>query len=206
MIEEPDRKKPVVTAQELQSRPRGHRPEEQLSSTRVHAGRIVTLDTDRVRLPDGNEKDMDVVRHSGASGILPFLTDPTGETPQVLLMRQYRYAAGGYLYEIPAGRLDDGERPEACAARELKEETGCSAGQLTPLTSILTTPGFSDEIIHLFMATDITMGEPDREADEFVELVVMRLSEALERISTGEIVDVKTVIALLFAAGFRTGE
>jgi ADP-ribose pyrophosphatase len=121
------------------------------------------------------------------------------------MIRQYRYAAGGYIYEIPAGRLDAGESPETCAARELKEETGCTAEKFESLTSILTTPGFTDEVIHLFMATGLTHGEPNREADEFVDLVIMRLSEALERISTGEIVDSKTAIALMFAAGFKTG-
>ena len=120
------------------------------------------------------------------------------------MIRQYRYAAGGYIYEIPAGRLDGDETPMECAARELKEETGCTADHIEPLTSMLTTPGFTDEVIHLFMATGLTHGEPNREADEFVELVVMRLSEALERISTGEIVDGKTALALLFAAGFKT--
>lgn len=195
----------VVTSTELQGRPRGYRPPEMLRSEEVHRGKIFTLNRDAVRFPDGSSADMDILRHPGASAVVPFLSGPLGDEPQLLLLRQYRYAAGGYLYEIPAGRLDEGETPVQCALRELKEETGCTADHIEPMTSILTTPGFTDEVIHLFMATGLTHGEPNREADEFVEVVIMRLSEALERISAGEITDSKTVLALLFAAGFKTG-
>ncbi|MEO7454645.1 MAG: NUDIX hydrolase [Gemmatimonadaceae bacterium] len=195
----------VVTADELRARKKGQAPDAQLESKELYRGKIVTLNRDTVRFPDGSTSEFDVVRHPGASAVVPFLSDPGGDEPQLLLLRQYRYASGGYLYEIPAGRLDDGESPVACATRELKEETGCTAEQMEPLTSILTTPGFTDEVIHLFMATGLTHGEPNREADEFVELVVMRLSEALERINTGEITDSKTVLGILFAAGFRSG-
>lgn len=205
----PARKPPsgatVVTSAELQGRARGYRPEEMLQSEELHRGKIITLNRDFVRLPDGTAADMDILRHPGASAVVPFLSGPMGDEPQVLLLRQYRYAAGGYLYEIPAGRLDEGETPRQCAARELKEETGCTADHIEPMTSILTTPGFTDEVIHLFMATGLTHGEPNREADEFVEIVIMRLSEALERISAGEMTDSKTILALLFAAGFKTG-
>lgn len=196
---------PVVTVEELRTRKRGAKPEEQLDSKELYRGRIFTLNRDTIRFPDGTTTDMDVCRHPGAAAVVPFLSDPLADEPQILMIRQYRYAAGGYIYEIPAGRLDGDETPENCAARELKEETGCTAERLEPLTSILTTPGFTDEVIHLFMATGLTHGEPNREADEFVDMVIMRLSEALERISTGEIVDSKTAIALMFAAGFKTG-
>ena len=195
----------VVTSAELQGRRPGYRPVEMLRSEALHRGKIITLNRDSVRLPDGTAADMDILRHPGASAVVPFLSGPMGDEPQVLLLRQYRYAAGGYLYEIPAGRLDEGETPMQCAARELKEETGCTADHIEPMTSILTTPGFTDEVIHLFMATGLTHGEPNREADEFVEIVIMRLSEALERISAGEMTDSKTILALLFAAGFKTG-
>ena len=206
----PARKQPatgptVVTSAELQRRPLEYRPTEMLRSEELHRGKIITLNRDSVRLPDGTAADMDILRHPGASAVVPFLSGPMGDEPQVLLLRQYRYAAGGYLYEIPAGRLNGGETPMQCAARELKEETGCTANHIEPMTSILTTPGFTDEVIHLFMATGLTHGEPNREADEFVEIVIMRLSETLERISAGEITDSKTILALLFAAGFKTG-
>ena len=195
----------VVTADELRARKRGDRPSEMLGSRELYKGKIITLNRDTVRLPDGTVTEMDIARHSGASAIVPFMNDPAGNEPQVLLIRQYRFAAGGYIYEIPAGRLDADEAPIDCAARELKEETGCTADHIEPLTTILTTPGFTDEVIHIFLATGLTHGEHNREPDEFVEVVIMRLSEALERIHSGEITDSKTVLSLLFAAGFKTG-
>jgi ADP-ribose pyrophosphatase len=137
--------------------------------------------------------------------VVPFLSDPAGEDPQVLLIRQYRYAAEGYLYEIPAGRLNAGEDPRACALRELKEETGCSAERVEQLFTMYTTPGFTDERIHLFMATGLTAGETKHEADEFLELQPMLLSRALQLVEAGEIRDAKTALGLLFAAGFRAG-
>lgn len=195
----------VVTAEELQRRKKGETPASQLSSREIYAGKIITLNRDTIRFPDNTTAEFDIARHSGASAVVPFLNDPSGEEPQILLLRQFRYAAGGYIYEIPAGRLDEGESPVECAARELKEETGCTADRMVPLTSILTTPGFTDEVIHLFMATGLKHGEPNREADEFVDLIVLRLSEALELIQKGTITDSKTALGILFAAGFQTG-
>src|SRR5256885_1987407 len=95
-----------------------------VESRRVYTGKVVSLDVDTVRFPNGSTGELEMVRHPGASAVVPFLSDPTGADPQVLLIRQYRYAADGYLYEIPAGRLDRGEAPVDCAARELKEATG----------------------------------------------------------------------------------
>ncbi len=176
-----------------------------LDSVRVYSGRIVNLDIDRVRFPDGSVGELEMVRHSGASAVLPFASDPAGEDPQLLLIRQYRYAAERYLYEVPAGRLDPGEEPLACATRELLEETGCTAERVEFLTTIFTTPGFTDERIHLYMATGLTRGESNREADEFIEVVTRPMSEVLGLIERGEIVDGKTIVAVLFAAGFRLG-
>ena len=146
-----------------------------------------------------------MVRHPGASAVVPFLDDPMDEDPRVVLIRQYRYAAEGYIHEIPAGRLEPGEAPELCAERELREETGYSAARLERLFTMYTTPGFTDEKIHLFLATELTMGEAAREADEFLELVPMPLSRALEMLERGEIQDSKTALALLYATRFRTG-
>jgi len=195
----------VVTSAELESKPPGTTSDAQVASERIHTGKIIKLDKDRIRYPDGTEAEVDIVRHPGASAVVPFVSDPEGEDPQVLLLRQYRYAAGGYLYEIPAGRLDPGESPAECAARELKEETGCTAKKIEPLITMVTTPGFTDERIHLFLATDLTHGQAAREADEFADVIVMRLSEALELIQQGEIPDGKTALGLLYAAGFKTG-
>ncbi len=175
-----------------------------ISSRRVYSGRVINLDVDRVRFPDGSEGELEMVRHPGASAVVPFLSDPEGVDPQILMIRQYRYAADGYIYEIPAGRLDPGEEPEVCAARELREETGCTALRMDRLFTMYTTPGFTDEKIHLFMATGLTSGDAERESDEFVELVPMPLSTALAMLERGEIQDAKTALGLLYAAGFRT--
>lgn len=176
-----------------------------ISSRRVYSGRIFNLDIDGVRFPDGSTGELEMIRHPGASAVVPFLSDPRGEDPTVLLIRQYRYAASGELYEIPAGRLDPGEAPEACARRELLEETGCTAETMTRMTTVFTTPGFTDERIHLFMAAGLTRGEARREPDEFIQAEPMPLARALELVERGEIRDAKTALALLFAAGFRAG-
>jgi len=176
-----------------------------IGGERKYTGRIINLDLDRVRFPDGSEGELEMIRHPGASAVVPFLSDPAGDDPQVLLIRQYRYAAEGFVYEIPAGRLDAGESPEACARRELREETGCTAERIEPLYTFYTTPGFTDERIHAFMASGLVRGDAAREADEIMELVPMALSRALEMIRDNEIVDAKTALSLLYAAGFRLG-
>src|SRR3954463_15025790 len=141
-----------------------------VKSRRVYTGKVISLDVDTVRFPDGSTGELEMVRHPGASAVVPFLSDPTGEDPQILLIRQYRYAAEAYLYEIPAGRLNPGERPADCAERELKEEAGCTADRLDHLFTMYTTPGFTDEKIHVFMATGLVVGETKHEVDEFLEL------------------------------------
>jgi ADP-ribose pyrophosphatase len=176
-----------------------------VDTERLYTGKVLNLDMDTVRFPDGSTGKLEIVRHPGASAVVPFLSDPSGDDPQVLLVRQYRYAAEGYLYEIPAGRLDENESPEECARRELREETGSEAGQMEFLTTFYTTPGFIDEKIHLFMAMDLRSGEHEREKDEFLEVAPMTLSKALELVEQGEIKDGKTIIGLLFAAGYRAG-
>jgi len=174
----------------------------QVSSTRAYTGRVISLDVDEVRFPDGSIGSLEMVRHPGASAIVPLLNE-TADDPEVVLIRQYRYAADGYLYEIPAGRLDAGESPQDCARRELHEETGYTAARVEPLFTMFTTPGFTDEKIHLFLATGLTAGVANREADEFMELVPTKLSRALSMVERGDIQDAKTALALLFAAGFR---
>lgn len=175
-----------------------------LASRTVHAGRIVHLSIDRVRFPDGSTGELEMIRHSGAAAVLPLLDPATDPDPRVLLVHQFRYAAGGYLYEIPAGRPDSaGEDWELCARRELEEETGYTTDTLTPLTSILTTPGFTDELIHLFLASDLREGTSGRDDDEFMELAPVRLSAALEMVRDGTIRDAKTICALLYATQFR---
>ena len=174
----------------------------QLDSRRIYTGRVVRLDVDTVRFPDGSTGQLELIRHPGAAAIVPCASDPPGADPTILLIRQYRYATGGQLWEIPAGTLDPGEDPEACARRELMEETGVTAARLQRLTSIWTTPGFTNEVIHLYLATGLTTGEPSRERDEFIEVVPQPLSRVLALIRDGEIRDAKTVVAILYMAAF----
>lgn len=181
----------------------GTEPPGRVDSRPVHTGRIVDLSIDTVRFPDGSIGEIEMIRHSGAAAVLPVLGEPSGPDPQILLVRQYRYAAGGYLLEVPAGRPDrPGEDWEVCARRELEEETGLVAGSLTYMTTIFTTPGFTDEQIRLYLATDCTTGTGSLDPDEFIEPVTLTISEALSMIRDGEITDGKTVCTLLFAAGF----
>jgi ADP-ribose pyrophosphatase len=174
-----------------------------ISSRRIHTGKVVNLDTDTVRFPNGSVGEMDIVRHSGASAIIPFMTDPHGADPQILLLKQYRYAAEQYLYEIPAGRLDDGEDPAHCAVRELREETGCTAEHIDFLFTMFTTPGFTDERIHLYLASGLKRGKTAHESDEFITVEAVSLSRALGLVEDGTIKDAKTALGILFAARFR---
>jgi ADP-ribose pyrophosphatase len=177
-----------------------------IATHRIYTGKIVTLDVDQVRFPNGSTGELEIIRHPGASAILPFLSDPAGDDPQILLLRQYRYAADSYLYEIPAGKLDAGETHAQCAVRELREETGCTAERIEHLFTTFTTPGFTDEQIHLYMAVGLTHGEPATELDEFLEVETVTLSRALHMIQQGEIRDAKTALAILYAAGFQSGQ
>src|SRR5262245_58004526 len=111
------------------------------SSRRIYSGKVLNLDVDVVEFPNGKSGELEMIRHPGASAVVPFASDPKGEDPQLLLIRQYRYAANGYMYEIPAGRLDPGEAPIDCARRELREETGCTAESMEHLYTMYTTPG-----------------------------------------------------------------
>jgi ADP-ribose pyrophosphatase len=173
-----------------------------VSSERRYAGRVIDLDVDTVRFPDGSTGQLEMIRHPGASAVLPFLDDPGAADPRVVMIRQFRHAADGVIWEIPAGRLDAGEAPEACARRELLEETGYRAGRLEPLTTIFTTPGFTDERIHLFSATELAPGDHAREPDEFVEVREVRWSALLDLVREGAVTDAKTLAAILFVQAF----
>ena len=173
-----------------------------LNAHRLYTGRVLNLDRDTVRFPDGSTGELEMIRHSGASAVLPFLDPPESKDPRVLLIRQFRHAADGFILEIPAGRLDPGEKPEACARRELQEEAGRRAGVLQHLTTFYTTPGFTDERIHLYLATDLTETRHAREKDEFMELTEMRWSDVGRALRDGRIVDGKTMVALMWVQAF----
>jgi ADP-ribose pyrophosphatase len=159
------------------------------------AGFRVEVSRERVVLPNGRELWLDIVHHPGAAAVVPF----TGEA-EVALIRQYRHAAGGEILEVPAGKLDGGEAPELCAERELAEEAGYRAGRLVSLGRIWTTPGFTDEVIHLFAAFDLTPTAMRPEDDEVIEVMRVPLDDALEMIWRGELRDAKSALALIHAA------
>jgi ADP-ribose pyrophosphatase len=165
------------------------------SSREIYKGRVVHLFVDTVRLPNGHVTDLEVIHHPGAAAVLPFVGQG-----DVLLVRQFRHAAGGYLLEIPAGKLDQGEAPEACARRETAEEIGQRVGRLEKLGSILTTPGFTDEVIHLFAGYDLVPTAAALEPDEDLTVVRMSFAEALARVEQGEITDAKSMATILLAA------
>lgn len=169
-----------------------------LSSRPVHAGRVVALRVEEIELPTGRRSTLELVHHPGATAIVP--VDAAG---QVLLVRQYRHATGGeWLLEVPAGKLDPGETPEACAARECEEETGFRPAELVPLGWIWTTPGFTDERIWLFLARGLVAGRQDLQDDEALSLERLPLAEALRRALGGGIDDAKSIAALLRAASY----
>ena len=170
-----------------------------MSERVIFQGRVGAWVVEDVDLPNGNRATLETLRHPGAAAIVPF-TAPG----QILLLRQYRHAIGGYLWEAPAGKLDPGEPPEACAARELEEETGYRAGRLEALGTIVTAPGFTDERIWLYSAHDLLPGRVAHERAEVIEVHEFPLVEALEMIDRGEVCDAKT-IAAVFQAARRAG-
>jgi ADP-ribose pyrophosphatase len=170
-------------------------PKNPVSSKQVYSGSFLTLNVDQVELPNGKSCTLEIIRHPGAAAVVPI--DAAGNA---ILVRQYRYAAGGFLLEIPAGKLDPGESPEACAIREVEEETGYRIGRLEPLGWIWTTPGFTDEKIWLFRGTDLVPGTQALQANELLEVLRMPLTAAIQAASDGSIQDSKSVCALLRAA------
>jgi ADP-ribose pyrophosphatase len=164
------------------------------SGRRVYDGRVVKLDVDRVELPGGARVELEVVRHPGAAAVVPFVS-----ADHVVLIHQFRHAAGGTIWEVPAGKLD-GEAPQVCAARELEEEAGLRAGRLERLGAIWTTPGFTDERIHLFAAYELERVPQRLQEDEVLEVVEMPLARAVEMIWSGELSDAKSALALIHAA------
>lgn len=170
------------------------------SRDKVFAGRVLDVAVEGHEMPDGRQVDFEIIRHPGGAAVLPILADG-----RLLLIRQFRPAIGEMIYEIPAGRLEPGESAFSCAARELIEETGYTAAQLSPLGSFWSTVGFCDERIHLFLGRGLSAVEQQLEPDEVITLCPMSLDEALEKIDHGEILDSKTQLAVLHYSARQPG-
>jgi ADP-ribose diphosphatase len=165
------------------------------AARQIYKGRVVDLRLEEVTLPNGQSITLEVVHHPGAAAIVA--VDAQGA---VALIHQLRHAAGGYIWEVPAGTLAHGEAPEACARRELREETGLVAAEWTALGSILTTPGFCDERIHLFLARTLSDAAQELDHDEVLTVSRVPLPRALAMVRNGEIEDAKSIAALHRAA------
>lgn len=163
----------------------------------IYKGRIIAVGLEQTTLPNGVTITLEIVRHPGASAVVAI-----DEEGAVVLIRQFRHAAGGFIWEIPAGVLDPGEDPAECAARELREETGLVSARMVKLGSILTSPGFCDERIHLFLARELSAVEQRLEQDEVLSVKHVPLRQALEMVATGAIQDAKSISALHHAARF----
>ena len=159
----------------------------------LHKGRVFRLSKERVRLPNGETVDLEIIHHPGAAAIVPLLPDH-----RVVMIRQYRHAIGQFLWEVPAGTIKPGESPIKCAKRELPEEVGYRAHVFQKIGKIYPVPGYSDEHIHIFLATGLTPGRQNLDTDEILDVKPIALEEALGMITRGEIRDAKTIIALFF--------
>lgn len=176
-------------------------PFETLESEIVYPGRTFTVRRDRVRLPDGRQSRLDIVEHVGSVIIIP-----VDEDGNLLLVRQYRHAAGLDLLELPAGTLDPGEAPEACARREVREETGMAAGRLESLGGFYLAPGYSTEYMHVFLAGDLRPDPLEADADEFLSVERLPLDEALRLAGSGGLPDAKSLAALFLARARLEGD
>lgn len=170
---------------------------EVLSSETVYKGRIFSVTADEVREPGGVTAKRDVVRHSGSVVVLAVETQSNPADPGILLIRQYRHAAGKFLLELPAGRIEPGEDPMAAAKRELIEETGYRAARWSKHTTYYASPGFLSEAMNIMLAEDLTLGEAQPEDDERIELLMTPLSDVIAMMHRGEIEDGKTLIGVL---------
>ena len=165
-------------------------------ATLIRKGRVFNLYVENITLPNKVTLDMEIIRHPGAAAIVPTTADG-----KVLLLKQYRHAVGGFIWEIPAGTLNAGEKALACARRELTEETGYTARRFDKLAEITPLPAYSDERIHIYLATGLEPASQNLDADELLSVHPVELRRCLEMIAAGEIQDAKTICGLQLAAG-----
>lgn len=158
----------------------------------IFQGKVISLQVDTVRLPDGKEATREIVKHPGAAAVIPLL----GDKEKMIVVEQYRKPLEKSQVEIPAGKLDQGEDPMEAAKRELEEETGYAAGTIKHVSSFYTSPGFADEILHLYVAEGLTRGSVNLDEDEFLEIDAISLEQAEQYIAEGRISDAKTIMAV----------
>ncbi len=167
--------------------------EKTLSSKRIYEGKVINLKVDEVSLPNGKQSKRELIEHPGAVAVIA-LTDER----KLIMVEQYRKALERSLVEIPAGKLEPGEAPETTAARELEEETGYAADSLEKIISFSTSPGFADEVVHVFFARGLKKVQDGAatDEDEFVELLEVTVEEAEEMVRNGKVFDAKTAYAV----------
>lgn len=171
--------------------------EKAFKKSKVYCGKAVDFYSDTVILPDNKKSVREYLYHPGAVAVIPFINKT-----DIILVKQFRYPVNKITYEIPAGKLDKKESPLKCASRELKEETGYGAKTIKKILSFWPTPAFSNEILHIYAAMDLSLGNKCPDEDEFVENVFISYKQALEMIKNGKIKDSKTIIALTYLAVF----
>jgi ADP-ribose pyrophosphatase len=165
-----------------------------IESNKIFDGHLLQVYCDRVLLPNGKEAQREYIKHPGAVAVVPIREDG-----KIVLVRQFRYPTGQLLLEVPAGKLDEGELPEQCAIRELTEETGLVAGSLKKLAAIYTTPGFTDEMIHLYVAVHLQEAKQKLDEDEFLKVEAYSREEVAQMLAEGKINDAKSMLALFLA-------
>jgi len=165
--------------------------ERAVEKRRGYAGKAINFSVDRVRLPNGREAIREYTDHPGAAAVVPFTADG-----KVVLVRQFRYPVGRVTVELPAGKLDGGESPRVCAKRELREETGYTAGRFRRLLTFWPAAAFSNECLYIFVADRLKRGRIQLDKDEFLDVIRVHFKEALEWIASGKIKDSKTIIGL----------
>ncbi|BAU29129.1 ADP-ribose pyrophosphatase [Aneurinibacillus soli] len=165
--------------------------EKTISSQTIYEGKVITLKVDQVELPNGKTASREIVTHPGAVAVMAITDDN-----RLVVVRQFRKPLGRTIVEIPAGKLEPGEEPVVCAHRELEEETGYTTRTMQHVASCYTSPGFADEIIHLYRTDGLIAGEAKPDEDEFVELMHITVEEAQQLIESGEICDAKTIMAV----------
>jgi len=167
--------------------------EKTINTKEIYNGKIITLQLDEVKLPNGKMATREIVKHPGAVAIMALTSDQ-----RMIFVRQFRKPLEKTILEIPAGKLEKGEDPKHCAERELTEETGYTAKEMKQVSAFYTSPGFANEFLYLFEAQKLVSGQAEPDDDEFVELIELDLHEAFEAMERGEIIDAKTVLAVYY--------